>query len=475
MSTNVSDDYKKLDGLLTNEQIIELDISDDIKYFLFNLVQIAIIDIINGKYDKKKILSVQKTILMNNFNQISIDKILNNINLNHTKQVILVKKYKETIEKLYSLNIKEIVLNMKNFVDIYNSFVNNNIIDKSIEICISELSENIRENVFKVYYNMKKLSSRDPEYIHKTNWINTVLDLPKSYKSIEIKDKCEIIGKIKKYIDSIIYGMDDVKIKVISMLLSYVQNPNSKNNNLALLGSPGIGKTKLLKNIADAIGLPFSQISVGSCHDAGYLVGCSSFYQNSKTGAIVDSITKMKYKNGIILFDEIDKINDSMKGSEIQNTLLHVCDSTQNKAFVDEFLTGIEIDLSGYFIVFTLNNKNNISGPMKSRINIVQVKNYTKEEKVNIIKIFTIPDLIKNIEGKMIFSDNIINNIIKNYCNNTNDIRELNNVFSNIVKILDYFTFIDKKNYSYPMKITEEHIKKALGESNNDTNFNLYI
>ena len=220
------------------------------------------------------------------------------------------------------------------------------------------------------------------------NQINTYVKIPTKCTKIlsHVSDSYETVNKflqtVKNKLDDEIYGLNEVKEQIIIQLNNTIVNPASNNMNLALIGPQGVGKTALANALAKSINLAFVQINLGGCTDSSFLVGHSYTYEGSRPGIIVDSLIKMKSKNGIIFFDEIDKISKTKTGDEISKSLLHIIDNTQNFQFKDKYLGDFKIDLSKIWFIFSLNYENELDKTLKDRLNIIRINGYNKKEKV---------------------------------------------------------------------------------------------
>src|SRR5581483_10743217 len=109
--------------------------------------------------------------------------------------------------------------------------------------------------------------------------------------------------------------------------------------------------------LAKALDIPFVQISMGGCRDSSFLDGHSYTYEGSQPGILVKSLCRMGSKNGIIYFDEIDKLEETAHGREVMWTLLHIWDPTQNMEFRDKYLDELTVDLSHIWFMFSMNDE----------------------------------------------------------------------------------------------------------------------
>jgi len=204
-------------------------------------------------------------------------------------------------------------------------------------------------------------------------------------------------------LDFEIYGMKEVKQKVIQCLNDRIYNPNSRSL-LALKGKPGVGKTKLAKTIAKIAGLPFEKISLGGAIDSTIFKGSDNVWSGAAPSLLLQILARLKYSNAVILLDEIDKLGTSEKGLEVQHALLHVLDPIQSQEFQDAFLCEFNHDISRIWFIPAMNDDNKVDPTLRDRLNIIEVPTYTHQDMVQIIKHHTIPETLidKGIEAKAI-------------------------------------------------------------------------
>jgi len=143
---------------------------------------------------------------------------------------------------------------------------------------------------------------------------------------------------------------------------------------------------------------------------------------------MVEMLMETKVMNPVIFFDELDKISNTSKGEEIKNLLIHLTDYSQNNIFHDKFFSGIDLDFSKAIFFFSYNNIDLINPILKNRLTIVKFNGYNITEKINIVKDYIIPDLLKNIgfkENDIKINLEIIKYIINKYTNHEEGIRNI--------------------------------------------------
>ena len=354
--------------------------------------------------------------------------------------------------------------------------INNQLHMENIQYRILNLNTNISNKsiIYNKYKRFCELSQQDDEYYKIKHWLWWALELPYSnitsfnYNSEQISS---LLLKVNKYLNQQLYGMEKVKEQILLFLNCKLNYPNMKNISLGLLGSPGTGKTKIAKCLSKVLEFPFEQISLGGVKDSDFLKGHSYTYVGSQPGEIVRCLRKMKSSNGILFFDEYDKISDN---KEINSSLLHITDYSQNMSFNDNFLDDIQIDLSNIWFIYSMNDtpKDNA---LKDRIFIIEIPDYSIEDKINIVKNYIIPTILDtmNLPFNIInIDDKTILYIINTYTENSGGIRPIEWVFNNILRKIGFLYsnksindtqlsfYVNKINFPYT--ITEKNINKLI-------------
>lgn len=199
---------------------------------------------------------------------------------------------------------------------------------------------------------------------------------------------------VRQLLDQHLYGLNSLKDTIIEHLMGNKYKKNSQTlPYFCLYGKPGIGKTSFCYSLAKALGAEIFFISLPGRHSFS-LVGQEQSYRAATYGELIRILIKSKCMNPIIVFDELDKMNtDDMHGS-IEAVLLAICDPVSNKSFKDLFLEA-EIDISQISFIFTANDPSKISPPLRSRLTMVEVEDYSYEDKVEILRQYLMPDLVR--------------------------------------------------------------------------------
>lgn len=217
------------------------------------------------------------------------------------------------------------------------------------------------------------------------SYLNLALALPYNKKKSILDfgaSKSEFLAKVKSHLDANLFGMEKAKEQLLIALNNKITNPEASFS-LGFKGPPGVGKTKVASVFAEAIGFPIEKIPLGGLQDPTLLRGGQKSWVGSSAGMILQIMAKMKVSNGIILFDEIDKLN-SDKGIEVQNALLHVTDYSSNNEFSDSFISDFNHDISNLMFFYSLNDESHVNPILLDRLTIIDIEPYTHEQLAHI-------------------------------------------------------------------------------------------
>jgi ATP-dependent Lon protease len=234
----------------------------------------------------------------------------------------------------------------------------------------------------------------------------------------QISSENDNLNEIKEKLDKEHYGLKKVKGEIIEYLAGKKQAGKNFGKVICLVGPAGTGKTSIVRSIAEALGRPYSKISLGGIHDEGEIRGHRSTYVSSKPGIIIQALQKAKVKNPVILADEIEKMGKSEQHGDPAAAFLEILDPEQNEKFRDHYLE-LPIDLSQIMFVCTANRIDTIPKPLLDRMEIIEIPPYTENDKENIAKKHIIPKLFnkynKITKEQLTLEDPAIQEIIKNY------------------------------------------------------------
>lgn len=283
------------------------------------------------------------------------------------------------------------------------------------------------------YKELDKLGRMNPqgaEYTVQLNYLDLMLDLPWGEYT---KDKLDL-KRAAKILDRDHYGLEKVKERILEYLAVLKLKGNMKSPILCFYGPPGVGKTSLGKSIAEALGRKYIRMSLGGLHDESEIRGHRKTYIGAMPGRVIQNIKKAETSNPVFVLDEVDKLGRSNHGDP-SSALLEVLDPEQNKEFYDNYIE-TEYDLSRVMFIATANSLATIQGPLRDRMEIIEVNGYTIEEKIEIAKQHLLPKQIKEhgITKKDISMDKkTIEKVIEEYTNESG-VRGLDKVIAKIVR-----------------------------------------
>lgn len=220
----------------------------------------------------------------------------------------------------------------------------------------------------------------------------------------------------KKELDKSIEGLEEAKNSILKFALAKQINPFNDDRYICLVGNPGIGKTSLVKEVANAIGYEYSFISLAGLATSFILLGTERSYKNSKPGLIIDAIATKGSNKIVIVLDEIDKIGHDNNYGDIENSLIRLFDPTLGFKLYDEYLQ-FSYDYKDVIFICTANNIHNVSSPLRNRLKIINLDDYLLDEKISIAKNKIIPRIAESLfldSNKVNISEEVISYIINN-------------------------------------------------------------
>ena len=322
----------------------------------------------------------------------------------------------------------------------------------------ADIPKEVRE---KLEAEIKKLTKMQPFSAESSvirNYIEAVLDLPWNKETKDVLD----LKKASEILERDHYGLKDAKEKVLDYLAVKTLNPSMNGAILCLSGPPGIGKTSLVKSIAESMGRKFVRVSLGGVRDEAEIRGHRRTYVGSMPGKIMKAMKEAGTKNPVILLDEIDKMSNDYKGDPA-SAMLEVLDPEQNKSFEDHYID-MPFDLSKVFFVATANDLRTVSAPLRDRMDILQLSSYTEFEKLHIAQNFLLKQAQKenglaDVEIKI--PDKVMFKLIDEYTREAG-VRNLKREIINICrKIAREVVEKDIKKFNLKASDLEKYLGKA--------------
>ena len=342
-----------------------------------------------------------------------------------------------------------------------------------------DINERTKRGIIYKIECLNRMSSTSGEYHKINNWLGVLNEVPfNKYFSIPIKNTdaneniCHFLSNIRTQMNDRIYGHKEAKEQIIRVLAQLISFPKANGYIIGIQGSPGIGKTKLIKEgICNALNYPSAFISLSGADDSSFLRGHSYTYEGATYGKICESLIKTGIMNPLLLFDELDKVSNTYKGQEIINTLIHITDPVQNDRFTDRYFEEIDLDISRSMIVFTFNDESLINPILKDRMIVINVKGYNNAEKIVLARDYIIPEILLQYnlkKGDIIFKDDIITHIISNI-EGEEGVRNLKRAINNIISWINMMRYvsIDDVMITLPYEIDSGFYDKYCGISNN--------
>ncbi len=274
------------------------------------------------------------------------------------------------------------------------------------------LNEEARSKCEKEIDRMSRIAPGSPEYIVSETYVDWILDLPWGKETEDNLD----LTRGREILDREHYGLEKVKERIIEYLAVLRMKKNMKGPILCFVGPPGVGKTSIVKAIAEAVNRKFVRMSLGGVRDEAEIRGHRKTYIGSMPGRIITGMKQAGTMNPVFLFDEIDKMSSDFRGDPA-SAMLEVLDAEQNSSFRDHYLD-VPFDLSKVMFITTANSMESIPEPLLDRMELIEVSSYTEEEKLQILKRHLMPRQISEHgmkEGSIRMSDEVMRRMIEHY------------------------------------------------------------
>ena len=247
----------------------------------------------------------------------------------------------------------------------------------------------IKDKILEEIRRLENLPGMSPESAVLRGYIETLLALPWDKVT---RDRADLAAA-REILDRDHYGLRKVKERILEFLAVRQLTGKGAGPILCLVGPPGTGKTSICRSIAEALGKKYIRLSLGGVREEAEIRGHRRTYVGAMPGRIAAGLKKAGVKNPLIVLDEIDKVSRDYKG-DTASALLEVLDSEQNSHFEDHYVE-LPLDLSEVLFVTTANDLAPIPGPLRDRMEIIEISSYTENEKQHIAAEHLIPKQIK--------------------------------------------------------------------------------
>lgn len=317
---------------------------------------------------------------------------------------------------------------------------------------------------FKELDKLGRMNPQGAEYTVQLNYLDLMLDLPWGEFT---KDNLDL-NRAEKILERDHFGLEKVKERILEYLAVLKLKGNMKSPILCFYGPPGVGKTSLGKSIAEALGRKYIRMSLGGLHDESEIRGHRKTYIGAMPGRIIQNIKKAETSNPVFVLDEVDKLGRSNHGDP-SSALLEVLDPEQNGEFHDNYVE-TEYDLSRVMFIATANSLASIQGPLRDRMEIIEVNGYTVEEKIEIAKRHLLPKQIKEHgikKANISIDKRTLEKVIEEYTNESG-VRGLDKVVAKIVRNRARQIAMEQE-FEVKVKLTD--LKEILGAGRGKTKY----
>lgn len=227
----------------------------------------------------------------------------------------------------------------------------------------------------------------------------------------------------RRILDEELYGMEKVKQRIIETIIQINRTHTLPAYGLLLIGPAGTGKSQIAYAVARILKLPWTTLDMSSISDPEQLTGSSRIYSNAKPGIIMDAFSMAGESNLVFIINELDKASSGKGSGNPADVLLTLLD---NLGFTDNYIECM-IPTVGVYPIATANNREQISAPLMSRFAVIDIPDYTEEEKQVIFSRFALPKVLKRMgiqEHECRITPEGVSAVVKKYADTTG-IRDL--------------------------------------------------
>src|SRR5712672_3040923 len=236
---------------------------------------------------------------------------------------------------------------------------------------------------------LRQMSPQSAEYQVARTYLDVFAALPGSRVTQDRLD----LKAAREILDRDHYDLKTIKERILEYLAVRTLNPDAKGSILCFVGPPGVGKTSLGQSIAEALGRKFTRVSLGGVRDEAEVRGHRRTYVGAIPGRIIHALQRCETRTPVLMLDEIDKLGRGIQGDP-SSALLEVLDPEQNSTFRDNYL-GVPFDLSKVMFITTANVLDSIPGPLRDRMEVIDLPGYVEDEKFEIARRYLVDRQLK--------------------------------------------------------------------------------
>ncbi len=298
-------------------------------------------------------------------------------------------------------------------------------------IAKAKMPEDVEKQARKELKRLQRTPEAGPEHAMIRTYLETLSELPWAPEEGAAID----VAAARGVLDEDHFGLQKIKRRILEHLAVRKLNPTGKSPILCFVGPPGVGKTSLGQSIARATGRKFARVSLGGVHDEAEIRGHRRTYVGSLPGNIIQSLRKVETRNAVLMLDEIDKLGHGGFHGDPASALLEVLDPEQNSTFRDNYL-GVPFDLSKVMFICTANVLDSIPGPLRDRMEVIQLPGYTAQEKLQIARRYLVARQFASAgldAAKLELTDAALLAVIEDYTREAG-VRNLEREIGNVVR-----------------------------------------
>ncbi|HWD76459.1 MAG TPA: endopeptidase La [Solirubrobacteraceae bacterium] len=279
-----------------------------------------------------------------------------------------------------------------------------------------KLPDEASKQVARELSRLERLQPAMAEYGVVRSYLEWIASLPWDKSTEDNLD----LNHAREVLDDDHYDIEQVKDRILEFLavrsLTRESNQPPAGSILTFVGPPGVGKTSLGRSVARALGRQFERISVGGVRDEAEIRGHRRTYIGAMPGVIIRALRDAGANNPVLMIDEIDKMGADFRGDPA-SAMLEVLDPEQNHTFRDHYLD-LPFDLSHVLFITTGNTMDTVPGPLRDRMEVIQLAGYTESEKLQIARRYLVPRQIERnglTPARITFTDPGLRVIISDY------------------------------------------------------------